>query len=150
MVVAAPILSTNLSEPLYRQFMPCDPFELTRKQLKTMHRNFIPITKSQLNSCYAALATVYGGFGNYIEITVQFWKSSADALLGTSASVSSVTSETPAYGLKTADIASCTLIGLFTRSKLLQEKAKQKKQEVQLQTQSKQIYRSEPPQQLVG
>lgn len=45
-VAAAPILSTNLSEPLYRQYMPCDPFELTTKQLKAMHRNFIPLTKS--------------------------------------------------------------------------------------------------------
>jgi hypothetical protein len=72
------------------------------------------------------LATTYGGFSDYIEITVQFWKSSADAILGTSAAVSSVTQDTPAYGLKTADISSCTLIGLAARARLLEQKAKYK------------------------
>lgn len=68
---------------------------------------------------YGVLSSVYGGFSDYIDITVQFWKASADCLLGTSASVSSVTTDTPAYGLKTADIASCTLVALSARAKLL-------------------------------
>lgn len=81
---------------------------------------------------YAGLSTVYGGFANYIELSTEFWKASADALLGTSASVSSVASETPAYGLKTADIASCTMIALMARSKLLENKADKGLKEEQL------------------
>ncbi|CAL5971410.1 Conserved_hypothetical protein [Hexamita inflata] len=149
-VISAPILSTNLSEPFYRQFLQNQPWEMTAAQQKEFSSNLIPILNSQANACYSALATVYGGFADNIDITVQFWKASADALLGTSASVSSVTSDTPAYGLKTADVASCTLVALAARAKLLQDKATAGLREVPLQSQSKTIARQQPMEGLGG
>ena len=93
---------------------------------------------------YGVLSSVYGGFSDYIDITVQFWKASADCLLGTSASVSSVTTDTPAYGLKTADIASCTLIALSARAKLLRQRMMWGREEQELQIESKTLSRAVP------
>ena len=81
---------------------------------------------------------------------MQFWKSSADAILGTSAAVSSVTQDTPAYGLKTADISSCTLVGLAARARLLEQKARYKYQEQPYQITSKTLLRHIPGKTLMG
>ncbi|KAH0573403.1 hypothetical protein SS50377_25523 [Spironucleus salmonicida] len=143
-IIASPILSTSSHYQFYRQMLPENFDQLATKQQKMLLRQFIPISESQISAVYATLATVYGGFSQMIEITVQFWKSSADAILGSSSSVHTILHEKH-YGLNIADIASVTLIGLTARSKLLQEKAEADKRERKLRIASKQVNRCVPP-----
>jgi hypothetical protein len=43
-----------------------------------------------LKAVYSALATTYGGFSDYIEITTLLQKSIADAIVGSTASISNI------------------------------------------------------------
>ncbi|TNJ26689.1 hypothetical protein GMRT_14064 [Giardia muris] len=109
---AAPILSH------FNQIDPGAPF-FSPKHYDTM----IPVSDSICSAIYSGLIPSYTGTSRFLEQVSDLWKGSADAFLGSCASVSSVYSDQSFYSIKIIDPSTTTLIALAARAEVLRRKA---------------------------
>ena len=116
------LMVSHYAAPIMSNFNAIDP-STAYFSTKKHYGNMIPISESICSAVYSSLIPSYTGTSRFLEQVSDLWKGSADAFLGSCASVSSVYNDQTFYSIKILDPSTTTLISLAARAEVLRRKA---------------------------
>lgn len=116
------LMVSHYAAPIMSNFNAIDP-STAYFSTKKHYSNMIPISESICSAVYSSLIPSYTGTSRFLEQVSDLWKGSADAFLGSCASVSSVYNDQTFYSIKILDPSTTTLISLAARAEVLRRKA---------------------------
>lgn len=115
------LMVSHYAAPIMSNFNAIDPN--TAYFSKKYYGKMIPTSESICSAVYSSLIPSYTGTSRFLEQVSDLWKGSADAFLGSCASVSSVYNDQTFYSIKILDPSTTTLISLAARAEVLRRKA---------------------------